>query len=111
MSSGLKIDMECGGLDTAFAQRGSTRWLVARGSVPSSRHLKKRRQAARTPYRSVTVGASLADACERGATFARSGIGIGRPQGTPLHAERAQARWPTTILLFRMEGRPPCRPV
>ena len=33
MSSGLKIDMECGGLDTAFAQRGSTRWLLSIGAA------------------------------------------------------------------------------
>ena len=41
--------MECGGLDTAFAQRGSTRWPDPIGAVKP--HLKKRRQAARTPYR------------------------------------------------------------
>ena len=58
MSSASEFDMECGGLDTAFAQRGSTRWLD-RGSVPSSRHLKKRRQAARTPYRHSVLRSEL----------------------------------------------------
>jgi hypothetical protein len=41
------IVAECGGLDTAFAQRGSTRWLgLGIGADASSRILQRRRQAA-----------------------------------------------------------------
>ena len=59
VSSDLKIDMECGGLDTAFAQRGSTRWHWREPNFMQALSAKTRRSKGRAKKTVISFNSTV----------------------------------------------------